>query len=342
MANIQKINNVNVHTYITDNLSTSDCVKNFSLDMYSMANQRNKNIKAFVIKIDANVPNLRLLYRNYDKYSSAGIIQEFKDTCIFNYNICKELTPLPNHPYNNFIDNQYILLLKYKKYLPENFKYINLETRKKVINKMFPNGINCIFSDCTGLLEDEYYGFNGTFDNRYFEETVSKNDLVTSFDEYKFTQLYILGYIIKDLSDKGIKDIYCVYEYSNLILYYEGINKNTLNKLVCTIIESFNKEFSVNIFLEGIGERNFKYMPIKNIFTKDVFGNKIGIGDLVLSPQCDNYSGSWVDPIIVLRINKDRIIPDVAHRQYYMANRCILLRSANGVIPKYGEKDFLV
>ena len=213
MANVQKISNVNVHTYLTGNPVTSDCVKNFGLDMCSMANRRNKNIKAFVIKINSHVPDIRLLYHDYDKYDIAAIIQEFKDTRIFNYKICKELTPLPNHPYSDFIDSQYKFLLIYRKYLPENFKYIDLETRKKVIEKLFPNGIDSLFSDCTGLLEDEYDGFDGTYDESYFGETMSKKDLVTSFDKHKFIQLYILGHIIKDLSDKGIKDIYCVYEY---------------------------------------------------------------------------------------------------------------------------------
>jgi hypothetical protein len=40
-------------------------------------------------------------------------------------------------------------------------------------------------------------------------------------------------------------------------------------------------------------------------------------------------------------IQGDRIIPDIKRRSYYLAERCILLRSKNGVIPKYGKKDFI-
>lgn len=106
-------------------------------------------------------------------------------------------------------------------------------------------------------------------------------------------------------------------------------------------IQKFNKEFFVQITLDNPGEKNFKYVPVEDSFAEDRFGNKMGIGDLVLSPQGSDNGGSWVDPIIVKSIQKDRIIPDVKDRSYYLADRCILLRSVHGVEPKYGDKDFL-
>jgi hypothetical protein len=224
--------------------------------------------------------------------------------------------------------------------LPDNYKYIELETRKAVLDTLFPDGVEDIISDASSLLKD-YYGYDSEIDERFFGRKLLEHDLFACFHGSSFVVMYVLGHLLANLVDKGVKEVYFVNDYGNIDIYYDGINKKDIKQITESIIHNFNKEFFVQITLDNPGEKNFKYTPVEDSFAEDRFGNKIGIGDLVLSPQASDSGGSWVDPIIVKSVQKDRIIPDIKNRSYYLANRCILLRSANGVVPKYGDKDFL-
>lgn len=329
---------IKVHTFVEKHANNyeTDSFKDFSLTMTDIAQQRKENVKAIVIK-----PDIHEAWRSYQisNYTDDELRNNLNDRYIFNRKILIDKDVIDHHYYCSTIDD-YEFLRRFKKCLPDNYKYIELETRRAVLDTLFPDGVEDIISDASDLLKD-YYGYDNEIDERFFGEKLLDHDIFACFHGSSFVVMYVLGHLLANLVDKGVKEVYFVNDYGNIDIYYDGINKKDIKQITESIIQHFNKEFFVQITLDNPGEKNFKYTPVEESFAEDRFGNKIGIGDLVLSPQASDSGGSWVDPIIVKSVQKDRIIPDIKNRSYYLANRCILLRSANGVVPKYGDKDFL-
>ena len=329
---------IKVHTFVEKHANNyeTDSFKDFSLTMTDIAQQRKENIKAIVIK-----PDIHEAWRPYQisMYTDDELRNNSKDRYIFNKKTLIDKDVMDSRYYCSIIDD-YKFLRRFKKCLPDNYKYIELETRKVVLGTLFPDGVEDIISDASDLLKD-YYGYDSEIDERFFGEKLLEHDIFACFYGSNFVVMYVLGYLLASLVDKGVKEVYFVNDYGNIDIYYDGINKKDIKQITESIIQNFNKEFFVQITLDNPGEKNFKYTPVEDSFAEDRFGNKIGIGDLVLSPQASDSGGSWVDPIIVKSVQKDRIIPDIKNRSYYLADRCILLRSASGVEPKYGDKDFL-
>ena len=294
---------IKVHTFVEKHANNyeTDSFKDFSLTMTDIAQQRKENVKAIVIK-----PDIHEAWRSYQisNYTDDELRNNLNDRYIFNRKILID---------KDVIDPRY---------------YCSTD------------GVEDIISDASDLLKD-YYGYDNEIDERFFGEKLLDHDIFACFHGSSFVVMYVLGHLLANLVDKGVKEVYFVNDYGNIDIYYDGINKKDIKQITESIIQHFNKEFFVQITLDNPGEKNFKYTPVEESFAEDRFGNKIGIGDLVLSPQASDSGGSWVDPIIVKSVQKDRIIPDIKNRSYYLANRCILLRSANGVVPKYGDKDFL-
>ena len=329
---------IKVHTFVEKHANNyeTDSFKDFSLTMTDLAQQRKENVKAIVIK-----PDIHEAWRSYQisKYTDDELRNNLNDRYIFNRKILIDKDVIDPRYYCSAIDD-YKFLRRFKKCLPDNYKYIELETRKAVLETLFPDGVEDIISDASDLLKD-YYGYDNEIDERFFGEKLLDHDIFACFHGSNFVVMYVLGHLLASLVDKGVKEVYFVNDYGNINIYYDGINKKDIKQITEPIIQNFNKEFFVQIDLDNPGEKNFKYIPVEESFAEDRFGNKIGIGDLVLSPQASDGGGSWVDPIIVKSIQKDRIVPDIKNRSYYLADRCILLRSTHGVTPKYGDKDFL-
>ena len=329
---------IKVHTFVEKHANNyeTDSFKDFSLTMTDIAQKRKENVKAIVIK-----PDIHEAWRSYQisNYTDDELRNNLNDRYIFNRKILIDKDVIDPRYYCSTIDD-YKFLRRFKKCLPDNYKYIELETRRVVLDTLFPDGVEDIISDASELLKD-YYGYDNEIDERFFGEKLLDHDIFACFHGSSFVVMYVLGHLLANLVDKGVKEVYFVNDYGNIDIYYDGINKKDIKQITESIIQNFNKEFFVQITLDNPGEKNFKYTPVEDSFAEDRFGNKIGIGDLVLSPQASDSGGSWVDPIIVKSVQKDRIIPDIKNRSYYLANRCILLRSANGVVPKYGDKDFL-
>lgn len=328
---------IKVHTFVEKHANNceTDSFKDFSLTMTAIAQQGKENIKAIVIKPDIHD------WESYQicRYTDDELRNDLKDIYIFDKKILIDKDVADPHYYCSTIDD-YKFIRRFKNCLPDNYKYIELETRRVVLETLFPDGVEGIISDASSLLKD-YYGFDNEIDECFFGRKILEHDVFTCFHGSLFIVMYVLGYLLANLVDKGVKEVYFVNAYGNLVIYYDGINKKEIKQVTESIIQKFNKEFFVQITLDNPGEKNFKYVPVEDSFAEDRFGNKMGIGDLVLSPQGSDNGGSWVDPIIVKSIQKDRIIPDVKDRSYYLADRCILLRSVHGVEPKYGDKDFL-
>lgn len=330
---------IKVHTFVEKHANNyeTDSFKDFSLTMTDLAQQRKENIKAIVIKPD--IYEAWMISYGISKYTDDEWRNSLNDRYIFSRKILIDKDVVDPRYYCSVI-NDYKFLRRFKKCLPDNYKYIELETRKAVLEMLFPDGVEDIISDASDLLKD-YYGYDNEIDERFFGEKLLEHDIFACFRGSSFVVMYVLGYLLANLVDKGVKEVYFVNDYGNIDIYYDGINKKDIKQTTESIIQNFNKEFFVQIALDNPGEKNFKYTPVEESFAEDRFGNKIGIGDLVLSPQASDSGGSWVDPIIVKSIQKDRIVPDIKNRSYYLANRCILLRSTHGVTPKYGDKDFL-
>lgn len=328
---------IKVHTFVEkhNNGYETDSFKEFSLAMTDIAQQRKENVKAIVIK-----PDIHEVWRVYSisRYTDDELRNNFKDRYIFNRKLLIDKDIIDPRGYCSTIED-YKFLRRFKNGLPDNYKYIELETRKTVLETLFPDGVDDIISSASNLLKD-YYGYDDEINESFFGEKLLEHDILAEFHGSSFVVMYILGYLLANLVDKGVKEVYFVNDYGNIDIYYDGINKKDIKQITESIIQNFNKEFSVQITLDNPGEKNFKYISVEDSFAEDRFGNKIGIGDLILSPQASDTGGSWVDPIIVKSIQKDRIIPDIKNRCYYLANRCILLRSVHGVSPKYGKKDF--
>ena len=329
---------IKVHTFVEKHANNyeTDSFKDFSLTMTDIAQQRKENIKAIVIK-----PDIHEAWMSYQisRYTDDELRNNLKDRYIFNKKILIDKDVADPRYYCSTIDD-YKFIRRFKNCLPDNYKYIELETRRAVLEMLFPDGVEDIISDASSLLKD-YYGFDNKVDECFFGKNILEHDVFACFHGSLFVVMYVLGYLLANLVDKGVKEVYFVNDYGNLDIYYDGINKKEIKQITESIIQKFNKDFFVQITLDNPGEKNFKYVPVEDSFAEDRFGNKMGIGDLVLSPQGSDNGGSWVDPIIVKSIQKDRIIPDVKDRSYYLADRCILLRSVHGVEPKYGDKDFL-
>lgn len=329
---------IKVHTFVEKHANNyeTDSFKDFSLTMTDIAQQRKENIKAIVIK-----PDIHEAWGSYQisTHTDDEFRNNFKDRYIFNRKVLIDKNVIDHRYYCSVIDD-YKFLRRFKNCLPDNYKYIELETRKAVLKTLFPDGVEDIISDASDLLKD-YSGYDNEIDERFFGEKLLEHDIFACFHGSSFVVMYVLGHLLANLVDKGVKEVYFVNDYGNIDIYYDGINKKDIKQITESIIQNFNKEFFVQITLDNPGEKNFKYTPVEESFAEDRFGNKIGIGDLVLSPQASDSGGSWVDPIIVKSIQKDRIVPDIKNRSYYLANRCILLRSTHGVTPKYGDKDFL-
>ena len=329
---------IKIHTFVEKHANNyeTDSFKDFSLIMTDIAQQRKENVKAIVIK-----PDIHEAWRSYQisSYTDDELRNILKDRYIFNRKILIDKDVIDPRHYCSSIDD-YKFIRRFKNCLPDNYKYIELETRKAVLETLFPDGVEDIISDALDLLKD-YYGYDNEIDERFFGRKLLEHDMFACFHGSSFVVMYVLGYLLANLVDKDVKEVYFVNDYGNIDIYYDGINKKDIKQITEPIIQKFNKEFFVQITLDNPGEKNFKYVPVEESFAEDRFGNKIGIGDLVLSPQGSDSGGSWVDPIIVKSVQNDRIVPDIKDRSYYLANRCILLRSANGVVPKYGDKDFL-
>lgn len=326
---------ITIHTYVEkhENGYETNSFKAFSLDMMGVAQQRKDNIKAMVIKIDLNNP-----YYTTVGYGDNVDFRYFMNNYIFNVKVLVDKKA--NLYYYDSYAGWYEFVRRFKECLPNNYKFIELDTRKDVLNRLFTDGVDGIISGASLLLRSDFITSDRAFDERIFGEALTRKDVMEEFSASDFVLMYLIGNLLEIFAGHGLKDVYFVNDYGSLVVYYDGIDKKEIRNITKDILESFNKEFSVNVQLYSIGEKNFKYLPQDN-FAEDVFGNKIGTGDLVLSPQGNCKGGSWVDPIIVKGVQKDRIIPDDEYRSYYMADRCILLRSTHGVIPKYGEKDFI-
>ena len=322
---------VKVHTFIEKNeYCETDDVKGFLQGLTLLAREKKTPLKALTIK---NEPN------NYFYVSRNDAEEEFKnrykDIVVFNK---KRLQTIDLTGYKGYssIQETYKHFDFMLKCIPDQVRYIEKGDRAKILDVLFPDGVDGIIADANDVLKD--------FEDRSYNDQIevngksyAENDLFAEFNGSIFLALYEIGKIIQNCQ---ASDIYFVNYYGTVFVYFDGIEKKSFKQLVTSIISDFNKDFNTNASF-SLGEKNIKYTPVENNFTKDVFGNSIGVGDLILSPQSGDYGASWVDPIIVVDIQGDRIIPDIKHRSYYLAERCILLRSKNGVIPKYGKKDFI-
>lgn len=322
---------IKVHTFIEKNeYCENDDVKGFLQELTLLAREKKTPLKALTIK---NEPN------NYFYVSRTETEEEFKnrykDIVVFNE---KRLQTIDLTGYKGYssIRQTYKNFDFMLKCIPDRVRYIEKEDRAKTLGILFPDGVDGIIADANEVLKD--------FKDRGYKDQIEVNgksyaesDLFAEFNGSAFLALYEIGKIIQSCR---VSDIYFVNSYGTVFIYFDGVEKKSFKQLVTSIISDFNKDFNTNAGF-SLGEKNIKYTPVENNFTKDVFGNNIGVGDLILSPQSGDWGASWVDPIIVMDIQGDRIIPDIKHRSYYFAERCILLRSKNGVIPKYGKKDFM-
>lgn len=328
---------IKVHTFIDTNENgwEEESFKDFSLALSDIAQQKEENVKAIVIKPDIHSP-----HSFYGVSEDDDFIQAFKDYCLFDSKNLIDKDPSSGKvPYSSTI-NEYRLNRKFKELLPENCNFIEIETRKAWMERLFPDGISGIISHSADVLKN-HYSYDIEIDERFFGKKFLDSEIIASFRGENFVALYIIGNLLAVLATKGVKEVYLISEYGDITVYYDGVTKDEIKQLTKALVQDFNNEFKTRVTLDNPGEKNFKYIQNMNAFTEDRFGNKIGVGDLVISPQGSDSGGSWVDPIIVKGVQNDRIIPDVRHRSYYLADRCILLRSANGVVPKYGDKDFL-
>lgn len=339
---IQTLNGtITVNTFITksENGWESNSFKDFSLELTNVAQKKKENVQAIVIKpLLYNGWSYRTFNFNY-KLDNTELQKTFADVYVFDEKVLMDKDVLCNRFLPNIVYD-YLFIRKLKECCPEHYKYIELETRKSTLSKLFSDGVDGIIANTSELFK-EFKGFDSGIDKAIFGETLFGHEIIASFDGYSFVALYVIGHLLAELANRGIKEVYFVSSYDSITVYYDGISKKDIKQITEQIVQDFNKEFSTYISLENPGVKNFKYIPYEDTFVNDRFGNKIGVGDLVLSPQGSDSGGSWVDPIIVKGVQNDRIIPDVIDRSYYLANRCILLRSVHGVEPKYGDKDFL-
>ena len=149
---------IKVHTFVEKHTNyETDSFKDFSLTMTEIAQQRKENIKAIVIK-----PDTHEAWRSYQisRYTDDELRNNLKDRYIFNKKILIDKDVADPSYYCSTIDD-YKFIRRFKNCLPDNYEYIELETRRAVLEMLFPDGVEGIISDASSLLKD-YYGFDST------------------------------------------------------------------------------------------------------------------------------------------------------------------------------------
>lgn len=308
--------------------------KDFDFELGNIASKKKKSLQADVLKLASN-ECYDIHYRDEDSFKAHN-----ESKCLFSKRTKIQLNV--NEYENKYWSDlcEYNFHNKLREFLPENYKFIELEDRQKTLEVLYPTGVDNIVPSANRVLSNDNFTLSDT--KLDFNQKLLHRDVFDGFDGSKFLQLFVMGHLLDTLGNNGIEEIHILCDYTNVIVYYDGISKKFLSDFLKDVVEKFNHEFSAKTIQYGVGTKTIKYVPCEEAFTEDLFGNKIGIGDLVISPQTSRYGsgGSWADMFIVRGVNGGRLVPDKKNREWYIANRCILLRSNNGVSPKFGDKDF--
>lgn len=215
----------------------------------------------------------------------------------------------------------------YQKTSSNNFKYIDVQSRIKYAEELFTE-IDIALNFCK---------------TSPFEDKSLDRGFCTKFWSDDFVQLCVFGEWLDTLENEST--IFTCNDHCTVSVYQPNVSKKDFSRTIKNCIEKFNARFGTIVDFK-LSVKRIKYLDLSlNTSATDRYGNIINIGDLVISPQCNRDSGSWVDPFIVARIENDRLyikqVEKFFSRSYYIANRCIVLRSKNNNKLSYGELDWI-